>query len=83
MDIAVPLTLEAVRLVKQVCPEKFNTTPEHLYDFFYKEVLHTHIYIYSSGDYYFIKESELKDRQYVPVTLEEAREVLFIRSLAQ
>lgn len=83
MDIAVPLTLEAVRLVMQMCPEKFDSTstPEYLYDLFYKEVSHTHIYIYSSGDYYFIDESALNDRQYVPVTLEEAREMLFINSL--
>ena len=81
MNITVPLTLEAVRLVVQMCPRKFAGTPEHLYDLFYKRDTHTHIYIYSSGNYYFVCESMLKDRQYVPVTLEEAREILFIRSL--
>ena len=83
MDITVPLTLEAIRLVKQMCPEKFNATSEYLYDLFYKGALDTHIYIYSNGDYYFVNESQLKNRQYVPVTLEEAREMLFINSLAQ
>lgn len=83
MDIIVPLTLEAIKLVKQMCPEKFNATSEHLYDLFHKQVSHTHIYIYSSGDYYFAHESDLKDSQFVSVTLEEAREILFINSLAQ
>ena len=83
MNIVVPLTLEAVRLVSQMCPGRFNATPEHLYNHFYKEASHTHIYIFSSGGYCFVGESKLKDRQYVPVTLEEAREILFIRSLAQ
>ena len=83
MDIAVPLTLEAVRLVKQMCPGKFNSTPEYLYDLFYNELSHAHIYIYDDGDYFFINESELKDQPCVPVTIEEAREILFINSLAQ
>ena len=81
MDIVVPLTLETVRLVVQMCTRKFDGTPEYLYDLFYKQTSHTHIYIHSNGDYYFVGESKLKDRQYVPVTLEEARELLFIRSL--
>ena len=83
MDIAVPLTLEAVRLALQMYPEKFNSTPEYLYDLFYKELSHAYIYIFSSGGYFFANESDLEDRQYVPVTVEEAREILFIYSLAQ
>ena len=83
MDIVVPLTLETVRLVSQMCPGKFDLTPEQLYDYFYTERSYTHIYILSSGTYFFAREYELKDRQYVPVTVtvEEAREILFIRSL--
>lgn len=84
MDIAVPLTLETVSLVMQVLPKKFNSaTPEHLYNLFYREMAHTHIYIFSNGNYYFATESDLEDREYVPVTVtvEEAREILFIRSL--
>lgn len=83
MDIVVPLTLETVRLVLQFYPDKFNSTPEHVYDLFYEELSHTHIYIFSGRGYFFARESDLKDRQYVPVTVEEAREILFIRSLAQ
>lgn len=83
MDIVVPLTLEAVRLVLQMCPEKFDSTPEYLYDLFCKELSHTYIYILSSGNYFYARESDLEDRQYVHVTVEEAREILFIRSLAQ
>ena len=81
MDIVVPLTLEAVRLVSQMYPGNFNATPEELYYHFYEKEEHTYIYILSSGKYFFARESDLKDRQYVPVTLEEAREILFIRSL--
>lgn len=81
MDIAVPLTLETVRLVVEMCPKKFNSTPEYMYDVFYKQLTYTYIYIYSSGSYFFANEADLKDRQYVPVTVEEVREILFIRSL--
>lgn len=81
MNVAIPLTLETVRLVLQILPEKYNGTPEHLYDFFYNEKSYTHIYIPSSGKYYFQTESDLEVCQYVPVTVEEAREILFIRSL--
>lgn len=81
MDIAVPLTLEAVRLVSQMYPENFDTTPEYLYNYFYKKESYEYIYIPSSKYYFFISESKLKDRQYVLVTLEEAREILFINSL--
>lgn len=81
MDIAVPLTLEAVRLVLQMCPDNYGVTPEDLYDYFYKEKSRTYIYIFSDGNYFFAHESDLKDRQYVIVTVEEAREILFIRSL--
>ena len=81
MDITVPLTLEAVRLVLQVYPGKSEPTPEYIYDLFYEELSHTYIYIPSNGKYFFASEADLKDRQYVPVTVEEAREILFIRSL--
>ena len=81
MDIVVPLTLEAVRLVSQMYPGNFDATPEYLYNHFYKEESYEYIYIYSGEGYFFISESDLKDRQYVPVTVEEAREILFIRSL--
>ncbi len=83
MDIAVPLTLETVRLVLQMCPEKFDPDPEYLYDLFYKEHSYTYIYIYGSGDYYFASEADLEERQHVLVTVEKAREMLFINSLAQ
>lgn len=83
MDIVVPLTLEATGLVLQMYPKKFNSTPEEIYALFYKELSHTYIYILSDGNYFFAKEAGLKDRQYVPVTVEEARERLFILSLAQ
>ena len=81
MNIVIPLTLEAIRLALCMGRRTFNSTPEDLYDHFYKKELYTHIYIYSDGGYFFIHESELQDRQYVPVTVEEAREILFIRSL--
>lgn len=81
MDIAVPLTLEAVRLVSQMYPSKSEPTPEYTYDLFYKELSHTYIYIFSDVGYFFASESDLKDRQYMHVTVEEAREILFIRSL--
>ena len=81
MNIAVPLTLEAVRLVVQMCPGKFGSTPEYLYDHFYKEKAYTHVYILSGEGYFFADESDLKDRQYVPVTIEKVREMLFIYSL--
>ena len=81
MDIAVPLTLEAIRLAFYMGRKTFNSTPEELYDHFYKKGKHTHICILSNGTYFFARESELKDRQYVPVTVEEARDILFIRSL--
>ena len=81
MDIAVPLTLEAVRLAFYMGRKTLNSTPEELYDHFYKKGEHTHICILSSGTYFFARESDLEDRQYVPVTVEEAREILFIRSL--
>ena len=81
MDIAIPLTLEAVRLVLQMLPEKYDGTPEDLYDFFYNEKSYTHIYIPSNGRYYFQTESNLTDHQYIPVTIEEARKELFIKSL--
>lgn len=83
MDIVVPLTLEAVRLVSQVCPGKSEPTPEYIYDLFYEELSHTYIYIFSDGGYFFASESDLKGLVYVPVTVEEAREILFIDSLAQ
>ena len=83
MDITVPLTLETVRLVLHTDPKKFNSTPEELYDLFYKETSHTYICIFSNGGYFFAREPDLKQRQYVPVTLEEAGERLFIISLAQ
>ena len=81
MDIAITLTLEAVRLVLQILPEKYNGTPEYLYDFFYNEKSYTHIYIPSNGKYYFETEATLTYYQYALVTIEEAREILFIRSL--
>lgn len=81
MDIVIPFTLEAVRLVLQTLPEKYNETPEDLYDFFYNERSYMYIYIFSDGGYFFGNESDLVDRQYVPVTIEEARKELFIRSL--
>ena len=83
MDIIIPLTLEATGLVMQAYPKKFNSTPEEIYDLFYKKLSYIYIYILSDGDYFFAKESDLEDRQYVPVTIEEARERLFILSLAQ
>lgn len=49
--------------------------------FIKKKKEHTHICIFSSGTYGFARESDLEDRQYVLVTVEEAREILFIRSL--
>ena len=81
MDVVVPLTLEAAGLVSQVYPGKSEPTPECLCDIFYEKLSHTYIYIFSDGGYFFVSESELKDRQYAPVTIEEAREILFIRSL--
>lgn len=81
MDIVVPLTLETVRLVAQMCPENFKSAPEDLYNFFYKELSYTCIYIPSDGEYYFTSEAELEGCYYVPLTIEEARETLFIRSL--
>lgn len=81
MDIVVPLTLEAVRLVMRMLPQNYNLSPELLYDFFYKKKGHTYIYVPSSGDFYFAAEADLEDRQYVSLTVEEAREELFIRSL--
>ena len=81
MDISVPLTLEAVRLVKQMCTRKFTSTPEQLYDLFYKDRMYTRIYIYSDMDYFFATETNLKGRHHVPVTIEKAREILFIHSL--
>ena len=81
MNIAIPLTLEAVRLVLQMLSERYNGTPEELYDLFYNKKSYTHIYIPSNGRYYFGNESDLVDRQYALVTIEEAREILFIRSL--
>ena len=81
MDIVVPLTLETVRLVSLVFPEIFNSTPEQIYDLFYKELAHTHICIRNTGNYFFARESDLKGCQYVTVTAEEARETLFILSL--
>lgn len=81
MDIAVPLTLEATRLVLQMLPEKYSGTPEILYNFFYEERLCTYIYIPSNGNYFFAQESDLADLRYIPVTVEKAREILFIRSL--
>ncbi len=81
MGITVPLTLEAVRLVSQVCPVKCEPTPEYTYDLFYKEQSCKYIYIFSDGGYFFARECDLEDCQYVPVTVEEAREILFIRSL--
>ena len=81
MDIAVPLTLETVRLVLQMLPEKYNGTPEDLYDLFYNEKSYTHMYIPRSGKYFFQTEVDLVDRQYVPVAVEELRKELFIRSL--
>ena len=81
MDIVVPLTLEAIRLALCMGRKTFNSTPEELYDYFYEKEEHTSICILSSGNYFFARESDLKDRQYVPVTVEEAREILFIRSL--
>ena len=83
MDITVPLTLEAVRLAYYMGRKTFDSTPEDLYDHFYKKGEYTRICILSSGTYFFARESDLKVRQYVPVTVtvEEAREILFIRSL--
>lgn len=81
MDIVVPLTLEAVRLVLQMLPEKYNGTPEDLYDFFYNKKSYTHTYIPSNGNYFFQAEADLERYQYALVTIEEAREMLFIRSL--
>ena len=81
MNIVVPLTLETARLAFYMGRKTFNSTPEELYDHFYEKGEHTHICILSSGNYFFARESDLKDRQYVPVTVEEAREILFIRSL--
>ena len=81
MDIAVPLTLEAVRLVLQMLPEIYDGTPVDLYDFFYNEKSFSHIYILSSGRYFFQTEADLERYQYALVTIEEAREILFIRSL--
>lgn len=43
MDIAIPLTLEAVRLVLQTLPEKYNGTPEDLYNFFFFFITKNHI----------------------------------------
>lgn len=83
MDIVVPLTLETVRLVLHTDPKTLDSTPEEVYALFYKEASHTYIYIFSNGGYFFARESDLKQRQYVPVTIEEARERLFIQSLAQ
>lgn len=81
MDIAVPLTLETVRLVVQTYPQNFDPTPEALYNLFYKEFSYMYIYVFSNGGYFFANESDLADRQYVPVTAEEIRKELFIRSL--
>ena len=81
MDIVVPLTLETVRLVVQTYPKRFDPTPEVLHDIFYKELSHPYIYIFSDGGYFFAIESDLVDRQYVPVAVEELRKELFIRSL--
>lgn len=81
MNIAIPLTSEAVRLVLQILPEKYSGTPEELCDFFYNEKSYTHIYIPSSGKYYFETEAALTYYQYALVTIEEARKELFIRSL--
>ena len=81
MDMLVPLTLEATRLVLHMCVGSSRSDPEDLYDLFYKERSYTYIYILSGGRYFFAKEYDLKGRQYVPVTIEEAREILFIRSL--
>ena len=81
MDIVVPLTLETVRLVVQTYPQKYDTTPEALYDLFYKEFSYMYIYVFSNGGYFFGNESDLVNRQYVPIAVEELREILFIRSL--
>lgn len=81
MGIAIPLTLETVRLVLQMLPEKYNGTPEDLYNFFYNEKSYTHVYIPSNGKYYFETEVALMHYQYALVTIEEARKELFIRSL--
>lgn len=83
MDIVVPLTVETVRLVVQTYPQKFDPTPEELYDLFYKEFSYTYIYVFSNGRYFFAYESDLEDRQYMHVAVEELRAELFIRSLAQ
>lgn len=84
MDIIVPLTLETVRLVMHMNPEKYSsTTPEYIYNLFFKEGSHTHIYVLSKGGFFFTKGSDLEGRQYVHVTAEEAREALFTLSLAQ
>ena len=81
MNMAIPLTLETVRLVLEMLPDNYNGTPEYLYDFFYNEKLYTHICIPSSGRYYFAPEATLTDCQYALVTIEEARKELFIISL--
>ena len=81
MNIVVPLTLETARLVVQTYPQKFDPTPEDLYDLFYKEQSLSYIYIFSNGGYFFANDSDLVDRQYVPLDVEEARKELFIRSL--
>ena len=81
MGIAIPLTLETVRLVLEILPEKYDGTPEDLYDFFYNKKSYTHIYIPSNGRYYFEAEAALTDCQYALVTIEEARKKLFIISL--
>ena len=81
MDIAIPLTVEAVRFVLQMLSENYSGSPEDLYDFFYNEKSYTHIYIPSSGRYYFETEATLTYYQYALVTIEEARKELFIRSL--
>ena len=81
MDMLVPLTLEATRLVLHMCVGSSSSDPEHLYNLFYKAQSCTYIYILSNGRYFFAKEYDLKGRQYALVTIEEAREMLFIRSL--
>ena len=81
MDIIIPLTVETTRLVMRMLPQNYDLPPELLYDFFYKERGYTYIYVPSSGDFYFAAEADLEDRQYVSLTVEEAREELFIRSL--
>lgn len=81
MDIVIPLTLETVRLVVGMYPRKLDPTPEDLYNLFYKVFSYTYIYVSSNGKYFFGNESDLVDRQYLLVTVEEAEKELFIRSL--